>query len=399
MADWQSMSSNVENARTPLASAPPCMKLRLCSRVRAGAALFVLLALVGCRWFGGHRDRDADKSAAPPTSSVAEFESISPDWISDAWPEEKLDSLAAWRAADGAQWLIVSAKGGNRLRVLDSESGALLQTVGGEGERPGAFRYPNGLFVLDNLLLVVERDNHRIQVLRLPDFLPLATFGEHELRSPYGIWARALGEGEYEVLVTDSYMSDLDAQLPPALPLLDQRIKRYRMEVDGAYVAARLVQSFGDTSAAGALRMVESIAGDPANARLLIAEEDARVGTTLRVYSFAGDYSGRNLGFGTIRAQAEGIALWACADGSGYWIAADQFKDRSVFHVFDRLTLAHKGAFASRRIANTDGIWMQQAGSARFPNGALFAVHDDRSVAAIAWPRIAIELNLRLGCE
>ena len=111
--------------------------------------------------------------------------------------------------------------------------------------------------------------------------------------------------------------------------------------------------------------MVESIAGDPVNGRLLIAEEDVRAGTALRVYTFAGEYSGRNLGFGLIRAQAEGIALWACADGSGYWIATDQFADRSVFHVFDRHSLAHLGAFASKRIANTDGIWLRQGATTR----------------------------------
>jgi len=362
------------------------------------ACVLLCLALAGCRWFGAG-DGEADQAGARPTSAVADFAAIRPDWVSAAVPEEQLDSLAAWTAPDGAQWLIVSAKRSHRLRILDAESGALRREFGGEGERPGQLRYPNGVFVLDNLLLVVERDNHRVQVLRLPDLLPLATFGEADLRSPYGIWARALGEGEYEVLITDSYMSDFDAALPPALPLLDRRVKRFRLEADGAYVSARLEQAFGDTGAAGALRMVESIAGDPGNGRLLIAEEDLRAGTALRVYSFAGEYSGRNLGFGLIRAQAEGIALWACADGSGYWIATDQFPDRSVFHVFDRHTLAHRGAFASKRIANTDGIWLRQTASARFPDGALFAIHDDQAVAAIAWPRIARALDLRARCQ
>ena len=368
-------------------------------RVRALVALLLSIGLAGCHWLGGGRGREPDDGAARPSSRVADFEAIAPDWVSPEFAGDELDSVTAWTAPDGTAWLIVSAKDGNRLQVLDAETGAPLRTFGAAGERPGALRRPNGVFAVNDLLLVVERDNHRVQVLRLPDFLPLATFGEADLVSPYGIWARALGEGEYEVLVTDSYMSDFDAALPPALPLLDRRIKRFRVEADGAYVSARLEQAFGDTSAAGALRMVESIAGDPVNGRLLIAEEDVRAGTALRVYTFAGEYSGRNLGFGLIRAQAEGIALWACADGSGYWIATDQFADRSVFHVFDRHSLAHLGAFASKRIANTDGIWLRQGGSGRFPDGALFAVHDDRAVAAIAWPRIADALELRRRCE
>lgn len=358
--------------------------------------LLLLASLTGCHWFRASADGAAIAKAAPLTSAVADFESISPDWISPASTDPQLDSVAAWTAPDGAQWLIASGSGG--LRALDAETGALRRAFGGAGDRPGQFAHPAGLAVIDNMLLVVERDNHRVQVLRLPDLLPLATFGEADLRRPYGIWARPLGEGEYEVLVTDNYMSDFDSALPPALPLLDRRVKRFHVEADGAFVAARLEQAFGDTRAGGALHQVGAIAGDPGNGRLLIAEADAQAGAAVRLYSFAGDYSGRDLGFGLLHTRAAGIALWACADGSGYWIVADPFADRSVFHVFDRKTLAHRGAFSSKRIAGSGGIWLRQGASTAFPDGVLFALNEGRTVAAIAWPRIAIELNLRRQC-
>ena len=88
------------------------------------------------------------------------------------------------------------------------------------------------------------------------------------------------------------------------------------------------------------------------------------------------------------------MALAQCADGTGYWIATDQFKDRSVFHVFDRKTLAHKGAFAGNRTANTDGVWLDQSADARFPQGAFYAVDDDQAVAAFDWRDIAKALSL-----
>lgn len=359
-----------------------------------GILVAVALLLGACFWRGHQHSADA-----PPSADDVDYESVAIAWLSPDIPGDELDSIAGWTAPDGAQWLIATAKRSDRLRVFDGETGEPVRTLGSPGVRPGEFNYPNGISVIDSLLLVVERDNHRVQVLRLPDFLPLATFGERDLRSPYGIAARMLAAGEYEVLVTDSYMSELGVSITPALPLLGARVKRYHLEVDGPYVGVRLEQTFGDTTAAGALRKVESIAVDAFNQRILIAEEDRSVGTALRAYTLSGDYSGRDVGFGTLRSQAEGIALWACADGSGYWIVADQFPERSVFQVFDRRALTRVGAFASKRVANTDGIWLRQSASPAFPAGALFAVHDDRAVAAFDWRNIARALRLRTTCE
>ena len=82
--------------------------------------------------------------------------------------------------------------------------------------------------------------------------------------------------------------------------------------------------------------MVESIAGDPANDRLLIADEDRRHESTLREYTFSGRYTGRSLPQDSFGAEAEGVALWTCPNGSGYWIAVDQLAPLTIFHLFDR---------------------------------------------------------------
>jgi 3-phytase len=50
----------------------------------------------------------------------------------------------------------------------------------------------------------------------------------------------------------------------------------------------------------------------------------------------------------------------ACKDGGGYWIGTDQFKDRSLFHVFDRRTLAPVGELpAGSRPTPTACGWMR----------------------------------------
>jgi 3-phytase len=190
-------------------------------------------------------------------------------------------------------------------------------------------------------------------------------------------------------------MLGADEETVPALAELSQRFRRYQLSRDGATWKAALTQTFGDTGAAGAIRIAESVYGDVDNDRLLLAEEDMATGTRLREYGLAdGKYRGRDVGADLYKAQAEGIALLACADGSGYWIGTDQFKDRSVFQVFDRKTLQHLGAFAGKVTANTDGVWMDAHGDARFPQGVFYALHDDQAVAAFDWRDVSTALKL-----
>ena len=232
-----------------------------------------------------------------------------------------------------------------------------------------------------------------MQVFQLPDFTPLLVFGADDLKQPYGLWVRPQKDA-YEVIVSDNYMAPQNEDLSPPLAELDQRFKRYHLQRTEGGWKATLAGTFGDTGEAGAIRIAESVFGDAANDRLLLAEEDVAVGTRLREYGLDGTYRGRDIGADLFKAQAEGMALAQCADGAGYWIATDQFKDRSVFHVFERTTLAYKGAFAGNRTANTDGVWLDQSADARFPQGAFYAVDDDQAVAAFDWRDIARALSL-----
>ena len=322
-------------------------------------------------------------------------------FITAKTPDENVDSPASWTAADGKVWLFATSKATGRVMMYDGETGADLRRIGSAGDAPGQFLRPNGIFVFGDLLFVVERDNHRVQVLNLPDLASLGSFGQDDLLQPYGLWVRALADGEIEVIVTDAYMAGEypngdDIAPPPAE--LGKRMKRYSVRVDDSKVSARLVEHFGDTTEAGAIRIPESLWGDVASGRLLIAEEDTRSGTAVREYDLAGKYRGRTIGDGLFKAQAEGIALWACDDGSGYWITTDQFKDRSVFHLFDRQSLQHLAAFTGEVVGNTDGIWLHQQATTRFPHGVFYAVHDDMAVAAFDWGDIAKATAVRASC-
>jgi hypothetical protein len=93
------------------------------------------------------------------------------------------------------------------------------------------------------------------------------------------------------------------------------------------------------------------------------------------------------------------LPCFTCPDGSGYWLATDQFKDRSVFHVYSTVdSLAHIGAFVGDVVANTDGVWLSQTPPRRvFPAGAFYAVHDDQGVAAFDWRDVACGAQVDRG--
>ncbi len=334
---------------------------------------------------------------APPVIDVAEA------WVSAATPAEVLDSIASWTTPEGATWLIVTGKSTHRLSVYDGATGRLLRTVGERGSAPGQFDRPNGIAVFGDDVFVVERDNHRVQVLKLPGFEPIGSFGDDILRSPYGIWLNESEPGELEAYITDSFMYGEHFDVLPPLAEMDQRVRRFRVQFDqDGHLRSHYGGAFGDTHADTALHAVESIAGDPANDRLMIADEwmspKDHIVSTLRAYSFDGRYTGHSLPQDSFAAQAEGVALWTCSDGGGYWIAVDQLSPLTIFHLFDRETLAPRGSFQGNITAHTDGVALHGIATPRFPGGALYAVHDDKAVAAFDLRDVVDALGLAPDC-
>lgn len=335
----------------------------------------------------------------PAPAAAGGIATLQETYVSAPNPGEELDSLATWRGADGRAWVIATAKSMHRLVVFDADTGERLREVGGKGAAPGQFKRPNGIAVAGDRVFVVERDNHRVQVLSLPDFRPLGTFGEGELRSPYGLWLDAAADGSVGIYLTDNYMLGERFDIVPPLETLDRRVQRYRVRFDADGRAAATADGhFGATTEADALRVVESIAGDAAHDRLLIADE-SMPHSTLREYTLAGRATGRHIPGDTFAFEAEGVALWPCGRDRGYWVAVDQLSDRTVFHFFDRRSLALVASLRGKTTAATDGIALRTASSARFPHGALFAMHADTSVAAFDLRDIATTLKLDPACR
>ncbi|WP_133500326.1 phytase [Cognatilysobacter terrigena] len=353
----------------------------------------LLAALTGCA-----TTRPTPPPAEPAAKARPSATVVPERFVSVESPDDELDSPAAWTTEDGHTWVIVTAKSTHRLVVYDGDSGERLREVGSRGSAPGQFNRPNGIAVHGDLAFVVERDNHRVQALSLPDLKSVATFGDTDLRSPYGIWVDETEPGDLDVYVTDNFMDGAKFDVVPPLPQLAQRVKRFRVNVDGDDVHARLAGTFGDTTEAASLHIVESIAGDAASDRLLIADEDTNRPSTLREYGFDGRYTGRSTAPGAFSAQAEGVVLWSCDTDVGYWIGVDQLAPRTVFHVFDRTTLARVGSFEGAATSHTDGIALHAAATPSFPYGVMYAVHDDRAITAFDLRDVATALHLSERC-
>ncbi len=344
----------------------------------------LLLVLAACQ-------TPAPQSASPTPVTIKE------SWFSQRNMSDNIDSPAVWHGPNGEHWCFATAKKTDLVVILDAINGNEIRRLGSSGSAAGQFKRPNGVWVVDDLLFVVERDNKRVQVFSLPSLESRLIFGQPELVKPYGIYVYHPAPSTYHVYVTDNYELVKD-QVPPDAEL-GRRVHRYKLTQQADGFSATLELQFGATAGPGVLRVVESIHGDPLYNRLLIAEEekDARLGgLQVKVYTMDGHFTGTNFGAGLFRSQVEGIALDARPDGSGYWIVTDQSHQTNTFHFFDRKSLRHLGAFRAEVTSNTDGIWLDTTPLPHYgyPRGIFYAVNNDGNVAGINYATILKKLGL-----
>ena len=360
---------------------------------RAFACAALLLALgSACRPTDSADDPGAADTTAAPGDSL-EVVVIEEAFETERDTLDDVDSPTVWHGPDDQHWLLTTAKATDVILVHDAATGEPIRRLGGTGSGPGQLDRPNGVAAIGDLLFVVERDNARIQVFSLPELESLGTFGEEELQRPYGIAAYLDGQGRVELYVTDNY--ELEEDVIPPDSALGERVEHFRAWVEGGQLRREHVRTFGDTTGPGVLRKVETIAIDPTNDRVVIAEELAP-DSHWKIYHLDGRFS-EVFGRGYFPHEAEGLALYACPDG-GYWIATDQDEETNTFHVFDRETLEHLGSFTGATTRNTDGVALTQTSFGPFTAGAFYAVHNDGNIAALSWAAIARELGLRTDC-
>ena len=337
-----------------------------------------------------HNQGNQSKSIVPEVALIKESFTTLRD------ESDNVDSPALWHGREGQNWLLATAKEGNAIIVYDAASGEKIARFGTIGTGLGELSRPNGIAVIDDYAVVIERDNHRVQVFILPEFRPLGVFGETVLRLPYGITIDRF-EGKYHLYVTDNYKTP-EEETPPA-DSLGRRIHHFVFTVENDQVAAEHVRAFGDTSGEGVLYKVESILLDRVYNRLLIADEHEDQ-CNIKIYDTEGRFAGQIIPHNYFFYEPEGIVLWECeADSSGYYLIVDQGKINNTFQVFDRKTLEYIGGFSGEITRNTDGTAITQKAFGDFRYGAFYPVHNDGSITAISWKDIAGTLGLRYDCN
>ena len=254
------------------------------TRFPRSLATVAVLSLILC----GAAATSSRKAAAP-----ANVGTIPEVLRTQDWPGADVDSVALWRDSKGGALLFVTAKQANAVYACDGLTGKIVATVGKPGKGLGEFSRPNGVAVIDEYLIVTERDGHRVQVFDLPSLKPVLFFGQEVLLLPYGLTVFRSGGG-YELYVTDDY----------PVGNASRRVKHFRLVKSEGVLDAKLINVFGETRGPGVLQKVESILADPTRDRLYICDEATR---EIKIYSLAGQFTGRTIGKGIIRFDPEGM--------------------------------------------------------------------------------------------
>jgi 3-phytase len=261
--------------------------------------------------------------------------------------------------------IVVTVKDRNELHVYNAMNGELKNSI----KRENA--YPNGITTInDQFVLVTERDNQQVAVFNSSmEFL--GSFGNNELRSPYGITFYKQDDNSYKVLVTDSYEYNNPRE---------DRILTWDFNIENESFNVSSASILGNPT----LYQVESIQADKHYNTLLVAEEMKKHHKVMALDLMTGEVLKEDLGDFNRGNDPEGIALVINKNHQGYWICTEQSKTDNRFHLYDRKTLEHLATMYLDNVSYTDGIATAYMHGKWF----LYAVDNDARVAAFELPEI-----------
>ncbi|MGD8453837.1 MAG: hypothetical protein PVJ57_18640 [Phycisphaerae bacterium] len=310
-------------------------------------------------------------------STPPEVATIRQVWVSTGTTYANTDSLAACQVGLDKVRVFATAKDGDRVDVFDGSTGTWLRSIGTPGKDPGQLKYPNGIAVCSlgeektAAILVVERDNHRVQAFRADDGQPLGCFGDEVLHRPYGIAVTMLA-GEQVAFVTDT-------EVPAEKTCHVFRIRGLDDQVRGEYAG-----SFGAAESRGVVQEAESIVVDDRERLIYLCDEVAKNVKVFRLVEPARATFVSTFADGLIQGDPEGITL-IDTPTDRLVVLTHQEKKLTTWLVFTRHgeSYRHVASFTGMpTIANTDGICVYPQAFRGFPQGAFFAVNDDQQVCA-----------------
>ncbi len=283
-------------------------------------------------------------------------------FATDSIPEAGIDSIGFLMRK---HVIVVTVKDKNEIHVYNAMNGEFKKSI----KRDNAF--PNGITTInDQFVLVTERDNKQVAVFNSSmEFL--GTFGNNELRSPYGITFYQQDNNSYKVLVTDSYEYNNPRE---------DRILGWDFTIKNGEFYTGKATVLGNPT----LYQVESIKADKHYQTLLVAEEMKEHHKVMVLDLVSGEVIKEDLGNFNRGNDPEGIALVTNKDNGGYWICTEQSKTDNRFHLYDRKTLEYMTTMYLDNVSYTDGI------ATAYMHGKwyLYAVDNDARVVAFELPEI-----------
>ena len=285
-----------------------------------------------------------------------------PMFVTESLTDAGMDSIAFLMRK---HVIVVTVKDKNELHVYNAMNGKLKKSI----KRENAF--PNGITTInDQFVLVTERDNKQVAVFNSSmEFL--GSFGNNELRSPYGITFYKQDNSSYKVLVTDSYEYNNPRE---------DRILTWDFSIENESFNVSKASVLGNPT----LYQVESIQADKHYNTLLVAEEMEEHHKVMVLDLMTGEVLKEDLGDFNRGNDPEGIALVINKDHQGYWICTEQSKTDNRFHLYDRKTLENFATMYLDNVSYTDGIATAYMHGKWF----LYAVDNDARVAAFELPEI-----------
>ncbi len=233
------------------------------------AALTFIPLLTGC---GGKTVKRA-----------VDFKEIEETFLSKIKPEENISSYVFWHGENSEHQAITLTEKSDALVVYDAKKGTVIRRFGRTGTEKGEFKRPCDIAIADNILFVLERGNHRVQVLEVPGLTTLGFIGTDRLKKPSSLAVYRVEHGAFYLYIVDTVESK-GKQI--------EHVLRFSVGKAVTTIHNNYLQTFGYSPEGGFLNNVESIAVDPVNKNLLLTEGD-RAGKKIKVYTLDGEFTGK----------------------------------------------------------------------------------------------------------
>ena len=198
---------------------------------------------------------------------------------------ETMSSVAFWHGSQGQHQAIATLEYSDVLVVYDAIKGTIIKRIGKPGTKTGEFKNPIDLEVVEDLIFVLDSGNHRVQVLKLPDFTPFGIVGSERLKNPSKLTIYFIEPGCYYLYVADSYEQADDKTV---------NILRYSIATALVGVSSDYLLTFGYSPDAGYLRNVETLAVDQAHKNLIIVEKETAQ-KVIKQYTLDGEFTGKRI--------------------------------------------------------------------------------------------------------